>query len=100
MDCCPPGSSVHGVFQARTLEWVAFPSPEDLPDPGIKPRALALKADSLPSEPPYRAPNTCTPFYFLSYGIEAETREFRWQDAGILFGKMKHTHLQQVFKAM
>ena len=28
-----------------------FPSPGDLPDPGIKPRSLALQADSLPSEP-------------------------------------------------
>ena len=29
-----------------------FPSPGDLPDPGIKPRSLALQADSLLSEPP------------------------------------------------
>ena len=27
MDCSLPGSSVHGILQARTLEWVAFPSP-------------------------------------------------------------------------
>ena len=26
MDCSPPGSSVHGVLQARILEWVAIPS--------------------------------------------------------------------------
>ena len=26
MDCSPPGSSVHGILQARILEWVAFPS--------------------------------------------------------------------------
>ena len=26
MDCSLPGSSVHGIFQARVLEWVAFPS--------------------------------------------------------------------------
>ena len=25
-DCSPPGSSVHGIFQARTLEWVAISS--------------------------------------------------------------------------
>ena len=25
MDCSPPGSSVHGIFQARVLEWVAIP---------------------------------------------------------------------------
>ena len=24
IDCSPPGSSVHGIVQARTLEWVAF----------------------------------------------------------------------------
>ena len=29
-----------------------FPSPGDLPDPGIEPRSLALQGDSLPSEPP------------------------------------------------
>ena len=26
MDCSPPGTSVHGIFQARILEWVAMPS--------------------------------------------------------------------------
>ena len=26
MECCPPGSSVHGIIQARILEWVAMPS--------------------------------------------------------------------------
>ena len=26
MDCSPPGSSVHGIFQARILEWVTMPS--------------------------------------------------------------------------
>ena len=36
MDCSLPGSSVHGVLQARILEWVAFPPPGDLPDPGIQ----------------------------------------------------------------
>ena len=30
MDCNPPGSSVHGILQARTLEWVAMPSSRGL----------------------------------------------------------------------
>ena len=34
-----------------------FPSPEDLPDPGIKPRSPTLQADTLPSEPPGYFPN-------------------------------------------
>ena len=33
----PPGSSVHGIFQARILDWVAISSSGDLPDPGIEP---------------------------------------------------------------
>ena len=51
-DCSPPGSSVHGILQARILEWVAFPSPGDPSNPGIEPRSPALQADSLLSEPP------------------------------------------------
>ena len=43
--------TVHGILQARILEWVAFPSAEDLSNPGIKPRSPALRADSLPAEP-------------------------------------------------
>ena len=35
MDSSPAGSSLHGVLQARVLEWAAIPSPGDLPDPGI-----------------------------------------------------------------
>ena len=35
---CSPGSSVHGIFQARILEWIAFPSPGDLSDSGIRSR--------------------------------------------------------------
>ena len=50
MDCSPPGSSVHGILQARILEWVAIPSPGDLLDPGTEPGFPALQADSLPSE--------------------------------------------------
>ena len=52
MDCSPPGSSVHGIFQARILEWVAIPFSRDLPDPGIEPGSPALHTDSLPFEPP------------------------------------------------
>ena len=51
MDCCLPGSSVHGILQARVLEWVVISSIGDLPDPGIEPRFPALQADSLPPEP-------------------------------------------------
>ena len=44
MDYSPLGSSVHGILQARILEWVPFPSPGDLPDPGIEPSSLMSPA--------------------------------------------------------
>ena len=53
MGCSLPGSSVHGIFQARILEWgLPFPSPGDLPDPGIESGSPSLQADALTSEPP------------------------------------------------
>ena len=47
----PPGSSIHGILQARILELVAMPSSMDLPDPGIEPASHALQVDSLPVKP-------------------------------------------------
>ena len=52
MDCSLPGSSVHGILQARIFVWVSFPSLGHLPDPGVKPWSPISQADSLPSEPP------------------------------------------------
>ena len=46
------GSSVHGILQARILEWVAIPFSRGSSNPGIKPGLPALKEDSLPSGPP------------------------------------------------
>ena len=41
MDCGPPGSSVHGILQARILEWVAISYSRDVPDPGMEAVSLA-----------------------------------------------------------
>ena len=51
MDCSPPGPSVHGILQARTLEWVAMPASRGSPWPGTEPGSPALQADSLPLSP-------------------------------------------------
>ena len=37
IDCCPPDSTVHGILQARILEWIACPPPRNLPGPGFEP---------------------------------------------------------------
>ena len=56
--CNPVDYTVHGIPQARILEWVAFPFSRGLPNPGIKPRFPALQVDSLPSEPQGKSKNT------------------------------------------
>ena len=47
----PHGYTVHGILQARILEWVEVPSPGVLPNPGLEPRSPALQAESSPAEP-------------------------------------------------
>ena len=44
MDCSPPGSSVRGILQARTLEWVAISFSRELTDSGIEPMSLMSPA--------------------------------------------------------
>ena len=44
VDCSPPDSSVHGILQARRLEWVAISSSRDLLDPGTEPVSLTSPA--------------------------------------------------------
>ena len=52
MDYSLPGSSVHGILRQEYWSGLPFPSPRDLPNPGIEPGSPVLQADSLPSEPP------------------------------------------------
>ena len=48
-----------------------FPSPGDLPNPGIEPESPALQADSLPSEPPGKP---------LSLTVVKSNKAKRWPD--------------------
>ena len=56
MDWCQPGSSVHGILEARILGWVAFPSPGGLPHPGIKLESPALAGGFFATEPSGKSP--------------------------------------------
>ena len=58
VDCSPPGSSVHGILQARLWNGLPCPPPEDLLNPGIEFRSFTLQVDPLPSEPPGNSKNT------------------------------------------
>ena len=64
MDCSMPGSSVHGILQARILEWFAMASSRGSSNPGINLHLLHLlhwQVSSLPLIPPVK------PSYFLSH---------------------------------
>ena len=40
MEYSPPGSSVHGILQAKILAWFAVPSRRELPNPDFEPMSL------------------------------------------------------------
>ena len=45
MNYSPPGSSILGILQIRILEWLPYPPPGDLPNPGIE--LVSLKSPAL-----------------------------------------------------
>ena len=81
--CDPMDYTVHGIFQARILEWVAVPFISGLFNPGIEPRSPALQVDSLPAEPPGKPKNTGVGSPFLLQWIFL-TQELNW---GLLHGR-------------
>ena len=52
LDCSLPGSSIHGTSRQEYWSELPFPSPGNLPNPGIEPRSPALQADFFTDEPP------------------------------------------------
>ena len=55
MDSSPPGSSVHGILQAKILEWVAFLFSRGSSQPRDRTQVSRIAGDSLSSEPPGKA---------------------------------------------
>ena len=62
VDCSPLLSSVHGFPKQENWSELPFPSPGDLPYPGIEPRFPALQADALLSELLGKADNSSVQF--------------------------------------
>ena len=74
MGYSPPGSSVHGILQARILEWVAVPSSRHLPGPGMEHVLLVfptLAGEFFTTEPPgtksiHVVANVRIPFFLMA----------------------------------
>ena len=69
MDCSPLATLSMGFSRQEYWSQLPFPSPGDLPDPGIETRSPALQVDSLPPEPPGKLiiANSSSLFYFPVY---------------------------------
>ena len=89
--CDPMDYTVHAVLQARILEWVAFTSPGDLPNPGIEPRSSTLQVDSLSPEPQEKPKATWEPLnMFALSNRAAETNRTERRNRGILKEEQNH----------
>ena len=79
-----------GFSRQECWSGLPFPSPGDLPDPGIKPGSPVLQADALPSEPPGTVPKKgnakeCSNYHTI--GLISHTSK--------VMLKILHTRLQQ-----
>ena len=95
-------ASVHGIHQARILEWVAIPfSRHFQPNPGTESRSPALEADSLPSKPPGK-PSPLTNVlsnqrhswqHHLSLGLASHSVQVWWMaEQWCFYIKIKETY--------
>ena len=64
MDYRLPGSSVHGILQARILEWVATPSSRASSDPSVEPASPALAGEFFTTEQPEKPQNINIKYFF------------------------------------
>ena len=67
-----------GVSRQEYWSRLPFPSPGDLPDPGIEPRSHsspALQVDSVPTEPPGKPSVTNGPIHFLTKSLKSKQSE-------------------------
>ena len=86
MDCSPPGSSVHGIFPARILEW-PVPSPGDLPDSGIEPPGLLHCRQIL-----YRLSQQGSPRIPLKFSTLSLSAHSRCEGGRSIFGSPPMAH--------
>ena len=84
MDCSPSASSIHGILQARILEWLAIPPPVALPDPGIELTSPALAGGFFTTEPSEKPLSHHTPLLIaLITAPRIIPRKWYWPTQGL-----------------
>ena len=87
-----PGSSAHWIFQARILEGVPFPSPGDLPDPGIELHLLHWQAVSLPLSHQASPAQTLAPCKKVAEAVATYATAASWTDSRLQFADLFTSH--------
>ena len=85
--CDPVDYTVHGILQARILEWVAFLFSRGSSNPRIEPRSPVFQEDSLPAEPQGKPKNTGVGSLSLLQGIFL-TQELNWDPPALQAGSL------------
>ena len=81
--CDPMDYTVHGILQARILEWVAVPFSRGSSNPGIELRSPTLQVDSLPAEPPGKPKQALKTTVWvlrilIAVGVIIDSRPVKW----------------------
>ena len=103
MDCSLPGSSVHGTFQARVLEWGAIAFSMNCSMLGLK---LNIQKTKIMASSPIisweidgETVETVSDFIFLGSKITADGDCSHELKRGLLLGRRVMTHLDSIFKS-
>ena len=89
MDCSPPGSWIHGILQARILEWVAIPFSRGSSRPRDQTRVSCI-ADRFFTETPGKPPvtvtsyNSVTAMWGACYPTAERRKDPSWETSGML----------------
>ena len=94
MDYSLPGSSSHGILQARILEWVAIPSSRGSFQPRDQTQVSASQADSLLSEPPGK------PSFFIWTGVKKKSELHLVTDIKLCLIMAKWTPISLILSSM
>ena len=94
---CQVPSSM-GFFRQEYWSGLPFPSPGNLPNPGVEPGSPALKADTLPSEPPGKSLWSAKPLGKIEGKRRTGRQRMQWLDAITKSMAMNLGRLQEIVK--
>ena len=90
-DCSPPGSSVHGILQARILEWVAFPSSGGSSQPRGWPQVSRLEGRFFAI---WARREARVDIYPLGFGVPSSVTTQHWGESAVHYSRFSlATHL-------